>query len=322
LEDKDGRRSAKCYAIPFFIFHFSFLLMTFDAILSGASWPRVMPFLLKVEHDVLSKLIVQKSNPEHTIVTYRFHHLKKGVFRTVLSDGAYAIHQMAPLPPPVAISEMHRESSSIYREYLVYLANQGIEGVSLQRIVYESLGWTLVSIPPFHRLSTSALQHLLHDNHIRPVQYMSDQFDSLRYLMRTLGATNEAAAAEGQGNFLLMSPPEHALIWAFAPWQVRPIAANASAWHLDATYKLFVCKHGLFAVVVRGPSGRGIPVCYFIVGKEDSESIGFVIKAFCEWVGVSPGAWIHDCQSALIRAIEDECQSSVNFLCVFHAIRT
>jgi hypothetical protein len=183
------------------------------------------------------------------------------------------------------------------------------------------MGWSLVSIPPFHQLSTRALQHLMHDNNIRPIRYLSDQFDSLRYLMTTLQKANMTSAVVEQRNFLMMSEPEEVLVWAYAPWQVRSIAAEACAWHLDATYKLLSCQKGLFSIVVRGPSGRGIPVCYFIVGKEDAESIGLVIKSFRQWVGVSPGAWIHDCQAALIRAIEDYCPDSDDFLCVFHAIR-
>jgi hypothetical protein len=228
---------------------------------------------------------------------------------------------MSPLPPSLPISTVHRESSAIYRDYLIYLAKQGIHGVSVQRVVYESFGWAIVSIPPFHQLSTHALQQLMLANHIQPVLFLHDQFDSLRYIMKTLLLANEAASIGGQDNFLMMSAPEETLVWAYAPWQVRPIAAEAGAWHLDAIYKLLSCKKGLFAIIIRGPTGRGIPVCYFIVGKEDAESIGLVLKTFCRWVGAEPGAWIHDCQAALIRAIEDYSPDSTDFLCVFHAIR-
>jgi hypothetical protein len=290
-------------------------------VLKCVSFPYVLQFFLRIEHDVLSKLVIQKSNKDRTIVTYQFHHLRKGFFQTIFSEGSYSIRQMSPLPPPVPISEFHRESSTIYRDYLVHLAKQGIDGVSVQRVVYESFGWPIVSIPPFHQLSTHALQQLLVANHIQPLQFLHDQFDSLRYLMRTLLVANEAAANGGQDNFIMMSAPEETLIWAYAPWQVCPIAEKAGAWHLDATYKLLSCKNGLFAIIVRGPTGHGIPVCYFIVGKEDAESIGLVIKTFCRWVDAEPGAWIHDCQAALIRAIEDDCPNSTDFLCVFHAIR-
>jgi hypothetical protein len=99
--------------------------------------------------------------------------------------------------------------------------------------------------------------------------------------MMKLHEKNEEEESETQKNFLMMSNDSEDLIWAFAPWQAKDFALNASAWHLDATYKLLSCAKGLFAIVVRGLAGKGLPVCYFILGKEDSSSIEKVLRGFC-----------------------------------------
>lgn len=177
------------------------------------------------------------------------------------------------------------------------------------------------TIRPFHQLSTHALQQCLVNHEIHPAQFMKDQFDSLRYMMKMLQKENAAIENQEMKDFLLVSEPGCDLIWAYAPWQVRQLTVTAAAWHIDATYKLLNCSKGLFAIVIRAPSGHGLPVCYFVVGKEDVASISRVIGAFSEWIGIRPAAWIHDCQAALISSIESCFPESRDLLCVFHAIR-
>jgi hypothetical protein len=46
-----------------------------------------------------------------------------------------------------------------------------------------------------------------------------------------------------------------------------------------------------------------------------------VLAVFCTWSGLAPAAWIHDCQAAIIRAVELASPSSHDFLCVFLTIR-
>jgi hypothetical protein len=276
--------------------------------------------MLGYERKVGDKLMVQKSFPEEHVTIYRFSTEKQGIFQVVQKDESYIITQLKELPQPPSTPPFSRNASSFYCDYLLFLARQGFDAVSLQRITLENFGWEMSSCPSIHCLHEDAVRKLLARNSIRPLQYCHDQFDSLRYFMGVLENLNTQAEPPQQ-NFLLMVENESGFIWAYSPWQLRQFALEAPAFHLDATYKLLQCRKGIFAIVVRAPSGRGLPVCYFIVEKEDSDSLAFVLRAFCDWVGQCPPAWIHDCQASIIHAIEEVFPQSADFLCVFHAIR-
>jgi hypothetical protein len=277
--------------------------------------------MLRIENEIGDKLVALYSDRIKGTTTLGFSSLRKGVFEIKQISGIYEVVQIRATPSEITPPSASRQASSLYIELVLLLARQGIDPSSIQRTIYERMEWGLETIKPFHQLSTHALQQCLVNHEIHPALFMKDQFDSLRYMMKILQKENAAIENPGMKNFLLMSEPGNDLIWAYAPWQIRELAIHAAAWHIDATYKLLICAKGLFAIVIRAPSGHGLPVCYFVVGKEDVASISLVIRAFSEWVGIHPNAWIHDCQAAIIRSIEDCFPESRDLLCVFHAIR-
>jgi hypothetical protein len=245
------------------------------------SYKEYLQFMLSKEHDCNDKLLIQKTNPFRKEFSLRFSSENQRMFFVSIKEECYHVLECKPLPLPIDSVIPHREASSFYLNFLILLAHSGIEQVSVQRIAYERMNWTVEMVRPFHCLSAHALTiHFLRQK-ITPTMYHRDPNSSLHYFMTELIKINETNDSDNQ-NFIIMSNLHEELIWAYAPWQIKNFARASAIWHLDATYKLLQCGKAIFAIVLRSPvSGRGMPAYYFIVNRENTHFISFVLEQFC-----------------------------------------
>jgi hypothetical protein len=175
-----------------------------------------LELMLSFEKLIGDKLLTQKSFPEDHMTIFHFSTEKKGIFQIQNLDEVFLVTQVHDLPRPLSPPLSCRVCSAFYADYILFLAQQGFDAVSLQTIAIENLSWNLSTLLPFHVLTEKAVRKHLSRNSFRPLQFLQDQFQSLEYFMKILAEIN-TEAIESETSFLFMQETENGFQWGYAP---------------------------------------------------------------------------------------------------------